>query len=464
MAIDPWIPMGFSLPDGACVKLAMYEGADWQIYDKQGGGRVLVVRATLSDRWIQSGLVASNGLMDIHFGTESLRAITGEPGLMLEPVFDSGGPNNKSDAMRFVQALRSTRELDSQTSLHDALYVETLSRLLPTYTLAPAVPDDVLLGQWLSGGVPVSAGSIRRLHSLVGWMGRSSLEEVVKAAGLESMQEQASTVTAPARVPGAEAAKEPFTLVGRPQLEQFFNEHIIDLIEHSERYRALGIDFPSAVILHGPPGCGKTFAVERLAEYLGWPSFSIDASSVASPYIHETSKKVAAVFENAIKNAPSVIIIDEMEAFLTDRQRGAESGLHRVEEVAEFLRRIPEAIKNQVLIIAMTNHLDMIDPAILRRGRFDHVIEVGMASEIEIKALLDKLLGGLPQEPGVDTAALAQKLRGRPLSDVSFMVREGARLAARSGGSKITQDSLLQALAATPARNEEKASRKIGFV
>jgi len=170
-------------------------------------------------------------------------------------------------------------------------------------------------------------------------------------------------------------------------LEQFFNEHVIDIIENEVRYRALGIEFPSAIILHGPPGCGKTFAVEKLVDYLGWPSFQIEASSVASPYIHETSKKVAEVFEAAIKNAPSVLIIDEMEAFLADRQGGAE-GHHRVEEVAEFLRRIPEAINKHVLIVAMTNRIDMIDSAILRRGRFDHVIKVDMASQIEVESLL----------------------------------------------------------------------------
>ena len=126
--------------------------------------------------------------------------------------------------------------------------------------------------------------------------------------------------------------------------------------------------------MHGPPGCGKTFAVERLVDFLGWPSFQIDASSVASPYIHETSKKVAEVFDKAMQNAPSVLVIDEMEAFLADREMG--SGHHRVEEVAEFLRRIPEATKNDVLIVAMTNRIEMIDPAILRRGRFDHVIKV----------------------------------------------------------------------------------------
>src|SRR3546814_20855033 len=101
-----------------------------------------------------------------------------------------------------------------------------------------------------------------------------------------------------------------------------------------------------------------------------------------------------------MENAPSVLVIDEMEAFLADREMG--SGHHRVEEVAEFLRRIPEAVKNEVLIIAMTNRIDMIDPAIQRRGRFDHVIKVDFASEIEVQSLLDKMLSALPKELDVD--------------------------------------------------------------
>jgi cell division protease FtsH len=123
-----------------------------------------------------------------------------------------------------------------------------------------------------------------------------------------------------------------------------------------------------------------------------------------------------------MENAPSVLVIDEMEAFLADREMG--SGHHRVEEVAEFLRRIPEAVKNDVLIIAMTNRIDMIDPAIQRRGRFDHVIKVDFASEVEVQALLDKLLSSLPKESDVDSKPLAKELAGRPLSDVFF---RGAR-------------------------------------
>ncbi|MBM4125693.1 MAG: ATP-binding protein, partial [Nitrospira sp.] len=126
---------------------------------------------------------------------------------------------------------------------------------------------------------------------------------------------------------------------------------------------------------------------------------------------------------------------------------------------------IPEAVKNEVLIIAMTNRIDMIDPAIQRRGRFDHVIKVDFASEIEVQSLLDKLLSALPKESDVDAKPLAQELAGRPLSDVAFVVREGARLAARSGKDRLDQASLLAALRTTPAREREGGEkRRIGFI
>ena len=166
--------------------------------------------------------------------------------------------------------------------------------------------------------------------------------------------------------------------------------------------RHLEINFPAAVVLHGPPGCGKTFAVERLVEYLDWPIFHIDSNSVGSPYIHETSRKVGEIFTRAMDAAPSMIVIDEMESYLSDRQIHQSTGLHHVEEVAEFLRLIPQANQRNVLVIGMTNRLDMIDSAILRRGRFDHIVEVGMPSAIEVSDLVESLLSKVPVEGEID--------------------------------------------------------------
>jgi hypothetical protein len=257
-------------------------------------------------------------------------------------------------------------------------------------------------------------------------------------------------------------SKGAFELPGRPNLEAFFNDYIIDIVQNMERYKAFGIEFPSAIVLHGPPGCGKTFAVERLVEYLGWFCIQVDSSSVGSPYIHETSMKVAKIFDKAIENAPSVLIIDEMEAFLPDRGMG--SGPHRVEEVAEFLRRIPEASKNRVLVIGMTNRLDLIDTAILRRGRFDHHIKVDYPGEEEVRSLLNNLLCTITKGEDVDTSQLAKHLAGRPLSDVAFVVRESARLAVKYNKPKLDQETLLAATKLAPAREREDGSKaRIGF-
>lgn len=202
--------------------------------------------------------------------------------------------------------------------------------------------------------------------------------------------------------------------------------------------------------------------MDRLIDFLDWPSFRIEASSIASPYIHETSRKVAQIFDAAIEAAPSVLVIDEMEAFLADREMG--SSHHRVEEVAEFLRRIPEATERGVLIIAMTNRIEMIDPAIQRRGRFDHIIAVDFASEVEVLAMLEALLDKLPKAEDVDPKPLARELAGRPLSDAAFVIREGARLAARSGAALVDQACLLTALRGVPPREREGSEKqKIGF-
>lgn len=467
MIREAWLPIGHLLPDGSKTQAVLQEGTNWQIVGIQGGGRALIVRDALARRWIEAGLLDAGRLRSFCFGRNTLFEVSFPEGHIFAAVNDCRSPNNKAEALAFATALRGTRAIDPHSPLQDSIYVEPLSRLLPTYSISSRTDDAVVLGFWLTGGASIPATSFRRLRQSLSWLRPRDVKDIVLAAGFtvdETVPDDRLQGRIAAREAGVEAGgqrKDGFSLPGRPALEAFLREHVIDIVENKRRYQALGIDFPSASVLHGPPGCGKTFAVERLVEYLGWPSFHIDASSVASPYIHETSRKVAEVFETAAQNAPSVLVIDEMEAFLAERDAGL--GHHRVEEVAEFLRRIPEASRKGILIVAMTNRLDMIDAAILRRGRFDHIIEVAPADEHEIKALLSTLLNKLPKEDDVDSAALAKKLSGRPLSDVAFVVREGARLAARVGRDRISQANLLAALKATPARDEE-SERRIGFV
>ena len=485
MANDLWLPNGYELADGSNIRSLQFSGYDWQIFDTTGSDNILLVSSELAIKWIGLGLLDEAILEDISFGDVSFKSLDSHKKYALTPVECGKSPNSKVDAIAFSLALRESRNLSEDISFHDALYVEQYSRLLPTWTLTPRVDDAIVLGTWITGGVVISTESFRRVTNLTGWMPAEDLTEIIKAAGLHvpehagllTKRKPASQTKAEKKTSTADVAVKPeqqqsqqeqadirsFSLPGRPQLEDFFNEHIIDIIFNAEKYHAMGIEFPSAIILHGPPGCGKTFAVERLVEFIDWPNYSIDSNSVGSPYIHETSRKISEVFNKAIDNAPAVIIIDEMESFLSDRSHGKTSGLHHVEEVAEFLRRIPEAIENKVLVIAMTNLIDMIDPAILRRGRFDHIIEVGMPSRIEVESLLSSLLSKLPKAEDLNMDMLLNILAGKALSDSAFVIREAARLAAKSGKSQLDQESIDAALGSLPDNNKKK-SRSIGFV
>ena len=215
------------------------------------------------------------------------------------------------------------------------------------------------------------------------------------------------------------------------------------------------------LLLMGPPGCGKTYAVEKLVDYLEWPCFYIDSGSIGSPYIHETSKKISGIFEEAMRKAPSVLIIDEMESFLSDRNAGGSGNGHHVEEVAEFLRKIPEATQNHVLVVAMTNMIASIDPAIRRKGRFDHIIEVGMPSQAEVIAVLKSGLEKIPHEK-IDLESIGGALEGHPMSDVSFALREAARLTAKSHKTAISS-SVLESVVAALKKNKKSCRRPIGF-
>jgi len=483
MTHDLWLPKGYGLPDGSEIRTLKYAGSAWQVFSTNDKGSALLASVELANRWCDEGILENSQLERVSFGDSNYRVLYSKRGSVLAPVVNGFTPERTVDALAFAVALKESRGRATEVSFHDSVYAEQHSRLLPTWTLTARVDDETVLGTWVSGGVGVSTNSFRRLCQLAGWMSAGDLAEVVRSAGLAvpaeyggsgrlvpvSPGERDLTTEGTATpsdgnglLPVREAEHESFILPGRPHLERFFNEHVVDIIYNADRYRALGIEFPSAIVLHGPPGCGKTYAVERLIELLDWPSFSVDSSSVGSPYIHETSKKISETFDQAMDSAPSVIVIDEMESFLSDRRSGGTSGLHHVEEVAEFLRRIPEATGNRVLVIAMTNLIEMIDPAILRRGRFDHIIEVGMPSRIEVKSLLGALVDKLPRADDLDMSVMLDSLTGRPLSDAAFVIREAARIAAKSGKTRLDNESIGSALACIPEDDGNK-SRRIGF-
>ena len=465
------LPRGYRISDEKKITKIVADGTDWQIYLTSLESYVLAVTPNLYNRWVLDYSLPK-GLF-INDEDNLCYIISAASNYIIASLEEGPFPENNGQVEAFSIAFNTAAHLYGEADFHDAIYIEEYSLLLPTSFDSDNFDNKVVYGKWITGGIAISIDSIKRVSDIMSWLPVASLKKSVKLAGFDVPetadvgydernitveQEPFNSEKGPTQLNPEKGA---FVLIGRPDLEKFFNENIIDIVLHQEQYKRMGIMFPGATILYGPPGSGKTYAVERLSEYLRWQRFDIDSSTIASSYIHDTSKKISEVFQSAIKAAPSVLVIDEMEAFLTDRGLNGPSGTHHIEEVAEFLRRIPEAISKGVLVFAMTNMIESIDPAILRRGRFDHIIEVKMACADEIEALLVSKFAELPVELAVDARAIAKKLEGHPMSDVTFVLREAGRLAVKRNLETMNNECFDDALKQLPKKKERPT---IGFV
>lgn len=236
-----------------------------------------------------------------------------------------------------------------------------------------------------------------------------------------------------------------FHLTGRRELNEFFNKSIIDVIENEDIYAAFGIDFPEPFILEGPPGCGKTYAVEQLEKYLNLPSFHITSSSVGSPWVHATAVSIEDTFKKARQHDKSLVVIDEMEAFVSSRQNTKYSDSHTIEEVDSFLKCIQKAQEDRILVIGMTNFIEKVDPAILRTGRMGTHIKVSWPSEEEITQVMQFELDKRPHDD-LDASVYAGKFIQHPLSDVTAAVRKAAMTAAFNRATMIKAKDLEAAI------------------
>ena len=468
--MNQFLPRGCHISSENRIKKMVASGCDWQIYLTNLDAYVLAVKTALYDKWI-----ADYSLPEGIFLNELIndcKVFLSSSNYLVSSMERGPYPEDNGQIEAFSIAFKTAKELYPNADVHDAIYIEEYSLLLPASFESSLVDEGIVYGKWLTGGINVSIDSFDRVSRIMSWLSKDALMRSAQIAGFDvtvTNDTPISNETIEEKTVENELAEddvlvpaitESFTLIGRPELEQFFNDNIIDIVLHQEQYKRMGISFPGATILYGPPGCGKTYAVEKLSEYLGWRRFDIDSSTIASSYIHDTSKKISEVFHEAIKAAPSILVIDEMEAFLSDRSMAGPSGTHHVEEVAEFLRRIPVAISKGVLVFAMTNMIDSIDPAILRRGRFDHIVEVKMASAEEIAALLKNRFTELPVDETVNADEIAKSLDGHPMSDVTFVLREAGRFAVKRNLDYINGECFDDAVNLLPKKKERN---KIGF-
>ena len=436
--------------EGTRIKVFLFGNDNCEIYKMINNDSLLIVKGSLYEKWLKDNLLSDvDPFKKKIMEEEVFYYLKSSATYQLNLVENSGLLQDSQSALNFVFALKKTRE-KTDVSLYDGIYIEEFGYLLPTYS-GKNISDDALLGFYFSGNSNkhFSEGNIKSI-----FLTEQDFEKISKLVDIEYKKtDKIKGNNQVVKIDGS------FTLAGRPELEKFFNEHIVNILKEPERYKKLGIDFPSSIILYGPPGCGKTFAVDKLVEFLKLPKFEINSSTIASPYIHDTSKKISDVFENAIKSAPSVVVMDEMESYLSNRNNAGD-GTHHMEEVAEFLRQIQNANKNHVIVIAMTNMIDKIDPAIMRKGRFDHHIEVGYPSQEEIESLLNVLLKDISISKDINVKDIASQLNGRALSDVSFIIKEAALNSGKAGLSEISKKSVQDAIDVLPRKQERK---KFGF-
>ena len=223
---------------------------------------------------------------------------------------------------------------------------------------------------------------------------------------------------------------------------------IKEFLQEPAKFQAVGAKIPKGVLLYGPPGTGKTLLARAVAGEAGVPFYAISGSDFVEMFVGVGASRVRDLFEQAKSNAPSIIFIDEIDA--VGRHRGAGMGGGHDEREQTLNQMLVEMdgfdVKGGVILIAATNRPDILDPALLRPGRFDRQIAVDRPDMLGRKQILEVHAKGKPVAPGVDLEVIARRTPGFTGADLANVVNEGALLTARTGGKQITMHTLEEAI------------------
>ena len=225
-------------------------------------------------------------------------------------------------------------------------------------------------------------------------------------------------------------------------------EEIVDFLKNSEKYTSLGAKIPKGVMLVGPPGCGKTLLAKAVAGEAGVPFFSISGSDFVEMFVGVGASRVRDLFEQAKKNAPCIIFIDEIDA--VGRQRSGMSGGgndEREQTLNQLLVEMDGFQPNSgIIILAATNRPDVLDKALLRPGRFDRKVTIDTPDLSGRLEILNVHTRGKPLASDISTETLAKRTPGFSGADLANLINEAAILAARDGAKEITMRSLEEAI------------------
>lgn len=233
-------------------------------------------------------------------------------------------------------------------------------------------------------------------------------------------------------------------IAGMDALKEQLQSDVINLLKAPGRAKELGLSIPNGILFYGPPGCGKTFFAERFAEEIGCSYMYVLCSDVASPYIHGGQGKIAKIFEEARKVAPTILFLDEVEAMITDRNK--HNTVSEQGEVNEFLAQLNNCGAEGVMVIGATNNPKLIDPAALRAGRLELKIYIPQPDEATRRELFHIGLRDRRTELGIDYDKLARLTEGRVSSDIKLIIDTAARIVFKRNIESITQDILEEAI------------------
>jgi cell division protease FtsH len=236
-------------------------------------------------------------------------------------------------------------------------------------------------------------------------------------------------------------------------------QEIKEFLENPKKFQALGARIPKGVLLYGPPGTGKTLLARAVAGEAGVPFFSISGSDFVEMFVGVGASRVRDLFEQAKQASPCIVFMDEIDA--VGRHRGAGLGGGHDEREQTLNQLLVEMdgfeMKDNIILIAATNRPDILDPALLRPGRFDRQIVVDRPDRLGRQKILEVHTKGKPLAPEIDLGTLAAGTPGFTGADLANLVNEAALLAARRGKKIIEQDELEEGIMRVIAGPEKKA-------
>lgn len=234
------------------------------------------------------------------------------------------------------------------------------------------------------------------------------------------------------------------SIAGMETLKELIQHDVIDALNEKERYAEYGLTIPNGMLLYGPPGCGKTFFAEKMAEEIQFNFYQLKPSDIQSKWVNASQENIKKIFDEARQNAPSIIFIDELDAVVPDRNT-ANMNQMNASLVNEVLAQMNNSSEDGIFVIGATNRPNAIDPAILRPGRLDKVIYVPPPDFEARKSMFELYLHRRPTDLGIDYEKLANETKDYASSDIKFLCDEASRKALRKK-AKISMEILVQTI------------------